>query len=74
MLPFQIEEIVGAIVNSTLQSEIGLPVVFVTDTSAWNPLPQSFVTVNAAWAVDNTTTNNNAVRMPEAVRWTFSGL
>ena len=48
MLPFQIEEIAGAIVKSTRQSEIGLPVVFVTVTSAWNPLPQSFVTVKAA--------------------------
>ena len=33
-LAFQIEEIVGAIVKSTLQFEIGLPVVFVTTTSA----------------------------------------
>lgn len=50
MLAFQIEAIVGAIVKSTLQSEIGFPVVFVSCTSAWNPLPQSLVTANAAEA------------------------
>lgn len=50
MLAFQIEAIAGAIVKSTLQSEIGFPVVFVTCTSAWNPLPQSLVTANAAEA------------------------
>lgn len=50
MLAFQIDAIAGAIVKSTLQSAIGFPVVFITSTLAWNPLPQSFVTVNAAEA------------------------
>lgn len=68
MLAFQIEEMRGSIVNSTLQSEIGLPVVFVTTTSAWNPFPQSSVTVKAAWTVDDNMMNNNAIRRPKPAR------
>ena len=72
MLAFQIDAIVGAIVKSTRQSAIGFPVVFVTSTLAWNPLPQSFVTVKAAEApravIKNTPRKRPAAR---AVLWAW---
>ena len=73
MLAFQIDAIAGAIVKSTLQSAIGFPVVLVTSTLAWNPLPQSFLTVNAAEAprevIKNTPRKRTAARAVLLAWW-----